>query len=139
MGAVPSEILVVADGRNDPEWIAADLLSQAEHDATAQSILFTDDAAFADAVSAAVERQLAELSNENTARTSWANFGAIVLLDDLARTPPYIVRLSPAHLELAVGAPEALFAHVRHAGSVLIGRHTRDAAGEFVGGLKHVL
>src|SRR3546814_9953805 len=90
MVAGPSEILVVADGRNDPEWIAADLLSQAEHDATAQSILFTDDAAFAHEVSAAVERQLAELSTEHTARPSWANSGSIVTVDDMARTPPQL-------------------------------------------------
>src|SRR3546814_11137828 len=86
MVAGSSESLVVADGRNAPEGIAADLLSQAEHDATAQSILFTDDAALADAVSAAVERQLAELSTENTAPPSWAKSGAIVLLDDLAQS-----------------------------------------------------
>ncbi|API60010.1 histidinol dehydrogenase [Tardibacter chloracetimidivorans] len=139
MVAGPSEILVVADGRNDPDWIAADLLSQAEHDATAQSILFTDDAAFADAVSAAVERQLAGLSTENTARPSWANFGAIVLFDDLARTPPYIDRLAPEHLELAVDDPEAIFGHVRHAGSVFMGRHTPEAVGDYVGGPNHVL
>src|SRR3546814_13985966 len=127
MVAGPSEILVVADGRNDPEWIAADLLSQAEHDATAQSILFTDDAAFADAVSAAVERQLAELSTENTARPSWANFGAIVLIDDLERTQPSIERLAPEHPELDVVDPEASSGQVRRHASGLLGTSPPDA------------
>lgn len=139
MVAGPSEILVVADGRNDPEWIAADLLSQAEHDATAQSILFTDDAAFADAVEQAVERQLSELSTEKTARVSWDAFGAIILFDSLDETPPLIDRLAPEHLELAIDDPDAIFARVRHAGSVFLGRHTPEAVGDYVGGPNHVL
>lgn len=139
MVAGPSEILVVADANNDPEWIAADLLSQAEHDATAQSILFTDDASFADAVADAVERQLGALSTENTARASWASHGAIIVFDDLAKTPPLIDRLAPEHLELAIDEPEAIFARVRHAGSVFIGRHTPEAIGDYVGGPNHVL
>lgn len=139
MVAGPSEILVVADGRNDPEWIAADLLSQAEHDATAQSILFTDDAAFADAVERAVDRQLSELSTEKTARVSWDAFGAIILFDNLDQTPPLIDRLAPEHLELAIDDPDAIFARVRHAGSVFLGRHTPEAVGDYVGGPNHVL
>ena len=141
MVAGPSEILVVADAANDPEWIAADLLSQAEHDATAQSILFTNDAGFADAVAQAVDRQLDTLSTQNTARASWSNYGAIIVFDDLAETPPLIDRLAPEHLELAVDAiaAEAIFARVRHAGSVFIGRHTPEAVGDYVGGPNHVL
>jgi len=139
MVAGPSEILVVADARNDPEWIAADLLSQAEHDATAQSILFTDDHGFADAVAAAVDRQLAQLATEETARRSWTNYGAIIVFADLAETPPYIDRLAPEHLALAIDDPDALFAQVRHAGSVFLGRHTPEAVGDYVGGPNHVL
>lgn len=139
MVAGPSEILVVADAKNDPEWIAADLLSQAEHDATAQSILFTDDSAFAAAVEAAVERQLGQLSTADIARTSWSGFGAIILFDDLAATPPFIDRLAPEHLELAIDDPDALFARVRHAGSVFLGRYTPEAVGDYVGGPNHVL
>src|SRR3546814_17399729 len=124
MVAGPSEILVVADGRNDPEWIAADLLSQSEHDATAQSILFTDDAAFADAVAAAVERQLSELPTENIARASWSNFCAIIVFGDLAETPPLLDRLAPEPLDPAIADPAALFTPVRHAGSVFLGTCT---------------
>ena len=139
MVAGPSEILVVADKGNDPEWIAADLLSQAEHDPTSQSILFTDDAGFADAVAAAVERQLGELATGATARTSWNANGAIVLVADLADTPPLIDRLAPEHLEPAVADPDMLFARVRHAGSVFLGRHTPEAVGDYVAGPNHVL
>src|SRR3546814_877830 len=114
-------------------------LSQSEHDATAQSILFTDDAAFADAVAAAVERQLSELTTENIARASWSNFGAIIVFGDLAETPPLIDRLAPEHLELAIDDPDAIFARVRHAGSVFLGRYTPEAVGDYVGGPNHVL
>ena len=116
MVAGPSEILVVADADNNPAWIAADLLSQAEHDPTSQSILITDDAAFADAVVAAVEALLPTLSTESSARTSWGTHGAIILLLSLSDAPPLIDRLAPEHLELAVADPDALFARVRHAG-----------------------
>ena len=139
MVAGPSEILVVADRDNDPEWIAADLLSQAEHDPTSQSILFTDDAGFADAVEAAVERQLDTLATGATARTSWQANGAIILVSDLSQTPPLIDRLAPEHLELAVADPDAIFARVRHAGSVFLGRHTPEAIGDYVAGPNHVL
>jgi histidinol dehydrogenase len=139
MVAGPSEIVVVADGRNDPEWTAADLLSQSEHDPTSQSILFTDDATFADAVVAAVERQLPKLTTEVVARTSWDANGAIILVRDLAEAMPLVDRLAPEHLELAVDDPEPLFAQVRHAGSVFLGRMTPEAVGDYVAGPNHVL
>ena len=139
MVAGPSEILVVADAFNDPAWIAADLLSQAEHDPTSQAILMTDDADFADAVIAAVEALLPTLSTGDAARASWDAHGAVVLLASLDDAPPLIDRLAPEHLELAVAAPEALFARVRHAGSVFLGRHTPEAIGDYLGGPNHVL
>ena len=137
MVAGPSEILVVADCANDPEWIAADLLSQAEHDPTSQSILIADDAVFADLVVAAVERQLADLSP--TARTSWDTNGTVILVDDLLGSAPLIDRLAPEHLEIALDDPEPLFRAVRHAGSVFLGRHTPEAIGDYLGGPNHVL
>ena len=139
MVAGPSEIVVVADGASNPEWIAADLLSQAEHDPTSQSILFTDDAALAEAVAQAVDRQLARLATGETARTSWQANGAIILLGRLDQAPPLIDRLAPEHLELAVAHPQPLFDAVRHAGSVFLGRHTPEAVGDYVAGPNHVL
>ena len=139
MVAGPSEILVVADAANDPAWIAADLLSQAEHDPTSQAILMTDDAGFADAVIAAVEALLPTLSTEAAARQSWAAHGAVIVLGSLDDAPPLIDRLAPEHLELAVADPQALFARVRHAGSVFLGRHTPEAVGDYLGGPNHVL
>ena len=139
MVAGPSEIVVVADAENDPDWIAADLLSQAEHDPTSQSILFTDDAGFADAVVVSVETLLATLAMAATARTSWDANGAIIIVRDLAETPPLVDRLAPEHLELAVADPESLFKAVRHAGSIFLGRHTPEAVGDYVGGPNHVL
>ena len=139
MVAGPSEIVVVADGNNDPEWIAADLLSQAEHDPTSQSILFTDDPALAEAVSQAVERKLPKLMTGDTARASWETYGAIILLGRIDQAPPLIDRLAPEHLELAVADAEGLFARVRHAGSVFLGRYTPEAIGDYVAGPNHVL
>lgn len=139
MVAGPSEIVVVADGRNDPEWTAADLLSQSEHDPTSQSILFTDDAAFADAVAAAVERQIPTLSTSAVARASWDANGAIILVRDFDEAMPLVDRLAAEHLELAVDDPESLFAQVRHAGSVFLGRMTPEAVGDYVAGPNHVL
>ncbi|MDF0543178.1 histidinol dehydrogenase [Sphingobium sp. H39-3-25] len=139
MVAGPSEIVVVADGKNDPEWIAADLLSQAEHDPTSQSILFTDDAAFADAVGVAVEAQIERLQTRETARASWNANGAIITVDTLEASLPLVDRLAPEHLELAVDNPDALFARVRHAGSVFMGRMTPEAVGDYVAGPNHVL
>lgn len=139
MVAGPSEIVVVADGRNDPDWIAADLLSQSEHDPTSQSILLTDDAAFADAVEQAVERHIPALSTSAVARTSWDANGAIIIVRDFAEAMPLVDRLAPEHLELAVDDPDALFAQVRHAGSVFLGRMTPEAVGDYVAGPNHVL
>ena len=139
MVAGPSEIVVVADRKNDPDWIAADLLSQSEHDPTSQSILFTDDAVFADAVAAAVERRLPLLSTQAVATTSWAANGAIILVRDLEEAMPLVNRLAAEHLELAVDDPEILFAQVRHAGSVFLGRLTPEAVGDYVAGPNHVL
>ncbi len=139
MVAGPSEIVVVADGANDPEWIAADLLSQAEHDVTTQSILFADDAAFADRVAAAVEAQLGTLATAAVARTAWEANGAIVVVRDLEEALPLVDRLAPEHLQLAVDDSQALFDRVRHAGSVFLGRHTPEAIGDYVAGPNHVL
>jgi len=139
MVAGPSEIVVIADAQNDPDWIAIDLLSQAEHDPVSQSILFTDDAAFADAVMAAVEARLRTLATEKVARASWADYGAIVLVPDLAAAIPLVDRLAPEHLEIATDDPDALFTRVRHAGSVFLGRHTPEAVGDYVAGPNHVL
>ncbi|KQM96876.1 histidinol dehydrogenase [Sphingomonas sp. Leaf25] len=139
MVAGPSEIVVVADGANDPAWIAADLLSQAEHDPTSQSILFTDDAGFADRVAQAVDAQIAELATAKVARASWDANGAIVLVPTLVDAMPLVDRLAPEHLELAVEDPEPLFALVRNAGSVFLGRYTPEAVGDYVAGPNHVL
>jgi histidinol dehydrogenase len=141
MVAGPSEIVVVADAQNDPDWIAADLLSQAEHDPTSQSILFIDNADFADQVSAAVDVQLAALSTGAVARASWTDFGAIVVVDDLEGAMPLVNRLAAEHLELAVDddRAERLFDLVRHAGSVFLGRMTPEAIGDYVAGPNHVL
>ena len=139
MVAGPSEIVGVADGANDPDWIAADLLSQAEHDVTTQSILFTDAPDFADAVIAAVERQLADLPTGETARTAWERNGAIVLVRDLAEAMPLVDALAPEHVEIAVDDPQPLFDMLRHAGSAFLGRHTPEAIGDYVAGPNHVL
>lgn len=139
MVAGPSEILVVADADNDPDWIAADLLSQAEHDPTSQSILITDDAAFADAVAAAVEHTLSTLATEKVARASWEAHGAIIIVENFEQAPALIDRLAPEHLELAIADPEAMFVAVRHAGSVFLGRHTPEAIGDYLAGPNHVL
>lgn len=141
MVAGPSEIVVVADGRNDPEWTAADLLSQAEHDPTSQSILLTDDARFADAVAAAVDRQIATLATGATARASWDANGAIIVVPTLDAALPLVDRLAAEHLELACepDVAQALFDRVRHAGSVFIGRYTPEAVGDYVAGPNHVL
>lgn len=140
MIAGPSEILVVADGANDPAWIAADLLSQAEHDEAAQPVLITDDAAFAARVVAAAEAHLARLPRAAITRVSWDTHGAILLVRDLvAEAPALIDRIAPEHLELAVEAPEELAARVRHAGAIFLGRHTPEAIGDYVAGPNHVL
>ncbi|HWK34972.1 histidinol dehydrogenase [Sphingomonas sp.] len=139
MVAGPSEIVVVADGRNDPEWIAADLLSQAEHDPTSQSILFTDDAGFAAKVADAVDLQIGQLATKQVARASWDANGAIIVTATLEEAIPLVDRLAPEHLELACDDPQSLFERVRHAGSVFLGRHTPEAVGDYVAGPNHVL
>jgi len=139
MVAGPSEIVVVADGKNDPEWIAADLLSQSEHDPTSQSILFTDDAGFADIVADTVGVQLAALATRKVATRAWEDNGAIIVVDSLDEAMPLVNRLAAEHLELAVDDPEPLFAQVRHAGSVFLGRLTPEAVGDYVAGPNHVL
>ncbi|MBI1196769.1 MAG: histidinol dehydrogenase [Phenylobacterium sp.] len=136
--AGPSEIVVVADARNDPEWIAADLLSQAEHDPAAQSILITDDPAFAAAVEIAVERQLGGLTTGEDARASWRDHGAVVIAP-LEASPALVDQIAPEHVEFAVEAPEALADRVRHAGAIFLGRHAPEALGDYVAGSNHVL
>lgn len=139
MVAGPSEILVIADGKNDPEWIAADLLSQAEHDPTSQSILITDDAAFARLVEDAIDLQLAWLDTAKVARASWDAHGAMIVVDTLEDAIPLANRLAAEHVEIATDDPEALFVGIRHAGSVFLGRHTPEAIGDYVAGPNHVL
>ncbi|HZU62479.1 MAG TPA: histidinol dehydrogenase, partial [Novosphingobium sp.] len=140
MVAGPSEILVIADGRNDPRWIAVDLLSQAEHDPAAQSILITDDAGFADAVADAVEAELKLLATEAAARASWETHGVIITVADLAAEAPALANaLAAEHVEVATDTPQALFDEIRHAGSVFLGRHTPEAVGDYVAGPNHVL
>jgi histidinol dehydrogenase len=139
MIAGPSEVLVIADRDNDPDWIAADLLAQAEHDAGAQSILVTDDAAFGRAVEQAVDRQLPSLSRSETAARSWADFGAVILVPELAAAIPLANRIAAEHLELAVADPDALMADIRNAGAIFVGRYTPEVIGDYVGGSNHVL
>jgi histidinol dehydrogenase len=136
--AGPSEIVVVADAANDPDWIAADLLSQAEHDPAAQSILITDDAAFAASVETAVERQLATLATGEDARQSWDRHGAVVIAP-LDRSPGLVDQIAPEHVEFAVEQPEALADRVRHAGAIFLGRYAPEAVGDYVAGSNHVL
>ncbi len=140
MVAGPSEILVIADANNDPDWLAADLLSQAEHDDAAQSILLTDDATFAGSVAQAVERQLALLPRRDTASASWRDFGAVIVVDDLlAEAPALSNRIAPEHLELAVEDPEAFLPRLANAGAIFLGRWTPEVIGDYVGGSNHVL
>ncbi|MEE8612314.1 MAG: histidinol dehydrogenase [Sphingomonas aquatilis] len=139
MVAGPSEIVVVADAKNDPQWTAADLLSQAEHDTTTQSILFTDDADYAQAVARAVDEELAILPTAAVARAAWDANGAIIVVESLEAACPLVDRLAPEHLQLAVDNPQGLFDRVRHAGSVFLGRHTPEAIGDYVAGPNHVL
>ena len=139
MIAGPSEILVIADRENDPDWIALDLLSQAEHDESAQSILITDDAGFARAVEQAVIRRLRTLERRRIAGASWHDHGAVIVVRDLAEAAALCDRIAPEHLELCVADPEALLARIRHAGAVFMGSWTPEAIGDYVGGPNHVL
>ena len=137
--AGPSEILVLADGAGNPEWIALDLLSQAEHDEAAQSILITDDAGLADAVADAVERILPELDRQSIAAASWRDFGAVITVGDWDEGVELANRIAPEHLEIVTGEPESLAGRIRHAGSIFLGQWTPEAVGDYVGGPNHVL
>jgi histidinol dehydrogenase len=139
MIAGPSEVLIIADGHANPEWVAADLLAQAEHDAAAQSILITDDAAFADSVEKAVEGQLKTLPRAEVAGASWRDFGAIVLVGKLEDAVALTDAIAPEHLEIETQDPEPLAAKIRNAGAIFLGPHTPEAIGDYVAGSNHVL
>jgi histidinol dehydrogenase len=139
MIAGPSEVVVVADGTGNPDWIAADLLAQAEHDANAQSILITDDADLANEVAHAVEAQLATLSREKIARASWDKFGAIIKVGKLDEAVALADAIAAEHLEIVTADPDAFAAKIRNAGAIFLGPHTPEAIGDYVGGSNHVL
>jgi histidinol dehydrogenase len=139
MIAGPSEILVVADATQNPDWAAVDLMSQAEHDASAQAILVTDDAAFGEEVARAVDRLLQRLARAEIAGASWRENGAIIVARDLDHAAELTDRVAPEHLELCVADPDALAAKIRHAGAIFLGAHTPEAFGDYVGGPNHVL
>ncbi|MBB3861606.1 histidinol dehydrogenase [Novosphingobium hassiacum] len=139
MVAGPSEILVIADAKNDPQWIAVDLLSQAEHDPVAQSILITDDAAFADQVADMIGVEIAMLPKAKIAKASWDAYGVIIVVDSLDEAPALANALAAEHVEIATDNPEVLFDQIRHAGSVFLGRVTPEAIGDYIAGPNHVL
>ena len=139
MIAGPSEVLVIADASANPDWVAADLLAQAEHDTAAQSILLTDSSLLAEEVEIAIQAQLASLPRREIAAASWAEFGAIVLVDDLMASVPLVDKLAPEHLEICTMDPEPLAAAIRNAGAMFLGHHTPEAVGDYVGGPNHVL
>jgi len=139
MVAGPSEILVISDSRSNPAWIAADLLSQAEHDEAAQSILITDDKDFASVVMAAVEALLATLPREKIARSSWQKHGAVIVVENLDQACELSNRIAPEHLELALYQPELILPQLRHAGAIFLGRYTPEAIGDYIAGPSHVL
>uniref|UniRef100_UPI00356A18BB histidinol dehydrogenase n=1 Tax=Shimia sp. TaxID=1954381 RepID=UPI00356A18BB len=139
MIAGPSEILVIADRDNNPDWIALDLLSQAEHDANAQSILITDDAEFGRAVAVAVDRRLETLERRAIAGASWRDFGVVITVADLDQAAALSNRVAPEHLELCVADPEALAEKITHAGAIFLGQYTPEAIGDYIGGPNHVL
>jgi histidinol dehydrogenase len=137
--AGPSEVVIVADRANEPDWIAADLLAQAEHDAVAQSILITDNDGFADAVVGSVDRLLAALPRRAIAAASWSDFGAVIRVKRLDDSVALIDRLAPEHLQLAVAKPDPLVRRIRHAGAIFVGRHAPEALGDYLAGPNHVL
>ena len=139
MIAGPSEVLIIADRNNDPEWIAADLLAQAEHDPVAQSILITDDKDFADRVKDAVTSQLVSLPRADIAEKSWENFGAIICVENIHEAAPLANQIAAEHLEIAVEHSELMFDQIHHAGAVFIGNKTPEAIGDYIGGSNHVL
>ena len=139
MIAGPSEILVVADSGNDPDWIAADLLSQAEHDTAAQSILITNSTDFAESTVQAVERALKTLPRAEIASQSWRDFGAVIIVGHIDEAVPLVDRIAPEHLELAVENPDALAKKIRNAGAIFLGRYAPEALGDYIAGPNHVL
>ncbi|PWB63690.1 MAG: histidinol dehydrogenase [Bradyrhizobiaceae bacterium] len=139
MIAGPSEVLILADRDANPDWIAADLLAQAEHDTAAQAILITDDAGLADAVERAVAGQLTTLPRGSVAGASWRDFGAVILVGDLDAAVPLVDAVAPEHLEIETRDPEALAARIRNAGAIFLGAHTPEAIGDYVAGSNHVL
>ena len=139
MIAGPSEILVVADSKNDPNWIAADLLAQAEHDKNAQAILICENESFGDLVINAVDKQLMELPRAEIARESWKKHGAVIIVEKLTDAVPVIDYIAPEHLELAVSEPDTFAMEVRNAGAIFLGRYTPEAVGDYIAGPSHVL
>ena len=139
MVAGPSEILVVADNKNDPEWIAVDLLSQAEHDPLAQSILITDDIEFANKVEGAIDASLSLLVRKDIATASWENFGAIIIINNMGQAPEVVNKIAPEHLELAIDEPQKMADKIVNAGAIFLGRITPEALGDYVAGPNHVL
>lgn len=139
MIAGPSEVLIIADKDNDPDWIALDLMAQAEHDESAQSILITDDAEFGQACAAAVEKRLRTLERSEIAGASWRDYGAVIVVDDISDAPALSDRIAPEHLEIQTADADALSLRIRHAGAIFLGTHTPEAIGDYVGGPNHVL
>jgi histidinol dehydrogenase len=139
MVAGPSEVLVLADASANPEWIAADLLAQAEHDQAAQSILITDDGELAEAVERSLARQLQSLPRAEIAGASWRDFGAVILVRDLLEAISLIDRVAPEHLQIIAADAERLSARIRNAGAIFLGAYTPEAIGDYVGGSNHVL
>ena len=139
MVAGPSEILVVADNKNDPEWIAVDLLSQAEHDPLAQSILITDDIEFANKVEEAIDASLSLLVRKDIATASWEKFGAIIIINNMGQAPEVVNKIAPEHLELAIDEPQKMADKIVNAGAIFLGRITPEALGDYVAGPNHVL
>jgi histidinol dehydrogenase len=139
MVAGPSEILVICDGSTEPDWIAMDLFSQAEHDEVAQAILLAPDAGFIDRVAASIDRQLAAMPRREVIRAALANRGALILVRDLAEACEIANRIAPEHLELSVAQPEKLLDRIRHAGAIFVGRYSSEALGDYCAGPNHVL
>ncbi len=139
MIAGPSEVTIVADNANDPHWIAADLLAQAEHDVSSQSVLITDDSAYADRVIKAVNERLENLPRKAIADRSWTDNGVVIVVDQIDDAAPLVDAIAPEHLELAIDSPEKLAARIRHAGAIFLGRHSPEALGDYIAGPSHVL
>ena len=139
MIAGPSEVLIIADKGGNPDWIAADLLAQAEHDTSAQAILITDDASLADATESAIASELAQLSREKVAAASWRDFGAVILVRNIDEALPLVDAIAPEHLEITAADAEGLVGRIRNAGAIFIGAYTPEAIGDYVAGSNHVL